>query len=723
MSHAQPSLIIGNWQPSVPQESGDSREVLALMWLTLRKWWALALVLGVLMALLAMLVVYVTFEPDYRASLWLRIYSKAPFIAFEGKDDSGRFAENQTQFIRSRLVLGAVLADEQIACLKELERADDKVEELARRLTVSPVGRSEYFSVIYRGIEPESAKLVVQSVVDAYMSLQNDEESIQKRDVMDLLDGELAFRQQKVEEFQRSLSQLLETPSVAENALAVSHEERPSMLSDLRAQMAKLDVDLALSKIQIQALNMSRDRHDYAPTSSELELSIDGSVAVQAAESEIAELEDRLLTLSGVGENHPSYKRLRRELESKSQRLGELQARVANHHVAMVRSNQEHEQAKELADLGSQVKILEATRAMIESQISAETDLAKKSSGDLLHVEFLREELQQATEVQNLISQRLLALKTEQRAPARVQTLKTVVPTAIPFEVVPLRKMAIASTFAFSLPSILLFGLEFFFRRVTDIKQLQEHGQLRVIGEIANNPTNRWHHRACRLNCESVDYLQTCLVLQEQTRRFQVLAVTSAVSGEGKTTLAVHLAASLVVATGEKVLLIDADLRRPGIHRRFGLDLSPGLGNVLHGSVDCHTAISQVGDNEPHIMPAGQLLESPHRLFGNGKFGALLESLREHYRYVIIDTPPVLSACESLVIAQAAGSFLHCVRKDRSRLEHARHSHARLVSTGAESFGTVLTFVPFRNYSARYGVYPWDVQSSNSIGVSESSRA
>jgi Mrp family chromosome partitioning ATPase len=91
----------------------------------------------------------------------------------------------------------------------------------------------------------------------------------------------------------------------------------------------------------------------------------------------------------------------------------------------------------------------------------------------------------------------------------------------------------------------------------------------------------------------------------------------------------------------------------------------------------------------------------------NGVFGALLESVPEDYRYVIIDTPPVLAASESLVLAKSADAFLLCAMRDVSRVSQVKKATERLVAAGGRLAGTVLSGVPISQYVHRYGSYPY----------------
>jgi polysaccharide biosynthesis transport protein len=186
-----------------------------------------------------------------------------------------------------------------------------------------------------------------------------------------------------------------------------------------------------------------------------------------------------------------------------------------------------------------------------------------------------------------------------------------------------------------------------------------------------------------------------------------VLVVTSAVSGEGKTSVASQLAVSIARSSGEPTLLIDADMRSPDIHNVFDIENEPGLAQVLSHECSAKDAIVTSWSKYVHILPAGVLEASPHKLLGDGALRALLDEARKNYRHIVIDTSPILSASESLVLAKAADATLLCAMKGSSRIDQVQRAYERLVNTGARPLGTVLNGVPTGRYAYLYGIYSY----------------
>jgi polysaccharide biosynthesis transport protein len=153
------------------------------------------------------------------------------------------------------------------------------------------------------------------------------------------------------------------------------------------------------------------------------------------------------------------------------------------------------------------------------------------------------------------------------------------------------------------------------------------------------------------------------------------------------------------------VLLIDGDMRSPDIHRLLKMRQAPGLAEVLSHECTPQEGIVTDWSDSVHVMPAGKLRNSPHKLLGNGEWKEVLDELRQTYRYILIDTPPILPASESLVLARAADVCLVCAMRDVSRIDRLRRSSERLVAAGAHPVGVVLNGVPTHEYAYSYGSY------------------
>ena len=282
-----------------------------------------------------------------------------------------------------------------------------------------------------------------------------------------------------------------------------------------------------------------------------------------------------------------------------------------------------------------------------------------------------------------------------------------------PVQTLPLKNLVAVILASGCLPFGLALVWELSVRRIADVNQLSQQAALPIVGEVAKLPMRFSHHGSgavagpWNLFEESIDSLRVGLVLPDHHRDVKVIAVTSAVHGEGKSSISSQLAVSLGRSTPEPVLLIDGDLRAPDVHHIFDLPNNVGLTSVLEGKAALEEAIVTDWSDNIHLLPAGRLRKSPHKLMSIAALDELLDELRPKYRYIIIDTPPILSASEALMLTKVADGTVLSTRRNLSRESQVRIAYQRLVNAGARPMGAVFNGVPTRSYMQTYGSYDY----------------
>jgi capsular exopolysaccharide synthesis family protein len=168
---------------------------------------------------------------------------------------------------------------------------------------------------------------------------------------------------------------------------------------------------------------------------------------------------------------------------------------------------------------------------------------------------------------------------------------------------------------------------------------------------------------------------------------------------------------SLARASGQRTLLIEGDLRSPQMHKRFDIAHGIGLIDVLTGHCSAEEAIVSNLTRSFDVLPAGKLSANPHTLFGGEQFPELIAELKKKYRYIVLDTPPLLAASEALVLSKIADGALLCAMQDVSRTPQLRLAHQRLLASGTNVLGAVLNGVPVGQYLSLYGDYRYPPMS------------
>jgi capsular exopolysaccharide synthesis family protein len=202
--------------------------------------------------------------------------------------------------------------------------------------------------------------------------------------------------------------------------------------------------------------------------------------------------------------------------------------------------------------------------------------------------------------------------------------------------------------------------------------------------------------RALRTNLQFVD------TDGEAARSF---VITSAMESEGKSSTASNLAIALDNA-GHKVIVVDADLRRPKLATYMGIEGAIGLTDLLIGRAEMEDAVQEWGRGNLHVLPAGSVPPNPSELLGSAKMHALVQRLENEFDYVLFDAPPLLPVTDAAVLSKAAGGAIVVVAAGRTHRSQLSAAVTALENVGVRLFGFVLTMLPLQGpNSYGYGAY------------------
>src|SRR5208283_1568943 len=196
---------------------------------------------------------------------------------------------------------------------------------------------------------------------------------------------------------------------------------------------------------------------------------------------------------------------------------------------------------------------------------------------------------------------------------------------------------------------------------------------------------------------------RTMLLRASKFESLRVIMVTSALKGEGKTSLSCHLATSLARA-GRKTLLIDCDLRSPAIADVFGSPRSPGVCEILRGEASLDEVIWQSPVKSLFLVPAGRCDTTTLELLGQDRFTHTLSILRERFEFIIVDTAPLLLVTDSLILSQYVDSAVFSILREVSQIRPVQEAYKRLSSLGVPILGAVVSGVARSSYT--YRSYP-----------------
>jgi capsular exopolysaccharide synthesis family protein len=208
---------------------------------------------------------------------------------------------------------------------------------------------------------------------------------------------------------------------------------------------------------------------------------------------------------------------------------------------------------------------------------------------------------------------------------------------------------------------------------------------------------------------EAFRSLRTSLVFTNGSPGKRTIAVTSTQPLEGKTTTACNVAIALALG-GARVMLIDADMRRPGLHRTMGLPNEIGLSHVLTGQARVREAVQRTSESNLFVMTAGRVPPNPSELLSSERMRQLLANLEAGpFEWVIIDTPPVLAVTDAVILAPHMSGVVFVIGAEMTRRAHAERAIQSIQAGKPTITGAVLNRVDLnRNkyyYSRYYGYH------------------
>lgn len=417
-------------------------------------------------------------------------------------------------------------------------------------------------------------------------------------------------------------------------------------------------------------------------------------------------------------------------------RKAELSQRYGERHPRMISVNNELENA--LATYRDQVQsiingVANDYRVALASERSLEQSMerARASFQDLNRTDYQLRELEQEAQTRREIYNTFLTRLNETSATGDLTSANARVsdPAVAPLQPAkPRKKLIVAITFVLSLMAgvVLAFLSEALNNTVKtpDDVELKLHstmlGLIPVVDLKAEKEQDVYAyflHKNRSNYAEAVRTIRTGLILSSLDDEQKIIAVTSTIPGEGKTSTSLSLA--FAFGQMERVLLIDADMRRPSVSKAVGIDQSnrPGLSNVIAGTATMDEAVYTYKEGNISVLASGPIPPNPLELLGSKRFHNLLDDMREHYDRIIIDTAPSGAVSDALALSKQVDSMVYVVQADSTPATQVANSIDRLRKVNANIAGVVLNKLNMSKNAAYYEQYYAGYYNYHSYGT------
>ncbi len=716
--------------PPMPSNDDDPDYVdLKRIWNALwsRKWSILALVVVVTM-LTTLAVMQMT--PIYTAKATMMIETKSDqLVAFQRVDDNTRaineYMQTQLGLMTSRGVAERVVRELNLTEHPEFDprQQDEPLIDLRGMLSRAKA------SFLGDDLSEAAAPLTEAQIMDAVT-----------RDFMSRVSVGVEGKSQLVS-IRVAMADRLTAAQAAnelgdsfiESQLEAQMEMSMSATSWMNTRLTELRASLQEAEDRLQAYREQEGLVDVdgVQTVSANELSLTGDRMIDArrqraeAESQWRQVQaskdqgwERLASIPAVL-GHPLIQQFKAEQARARSKVEELSRRYGNRHPAMEAARSDL--AAATASLRGQVEqVIAGIERNYQLAVANENSLRnsfeanKEQIQDISRKEFRVRELQRDVESNRQLYETFMTRLRETTATQDLNTANArIVDTALP----PARPSApnaklliliaafvsLIAGVAFALISDILNNT---FKSTEDVEGNLNLPVLGIVPLVARKQEKQVPHLFERGDdlrfCEAIRTIRTSVMLSDMSRPQKVIVITSSVPGEGKSSVAANMAFAL--SQLQRVLLIDADLRRPTLARNFDFPVgTPGLANLISGTAKVEDCIQTV-DSQLDMLTAGAVPPNPLELLASPRFAKFLERVKDRYDHILIDSPPTQAVSDAVLMATYSDSVIYVIKSESTSISMAQKGVGQLLQGGASIVGVVLNQVDVKK-AAKKGEY------------------
>ena len=211
---------------------------------------------------------------------------------------------------------------------------------------------------------------------------------------------------------------------------------------------------------------------------------------------------------------------------------------------------------------------------------------------------------------------------------------------------------------------------------------------------------------------EAYRSIRTNIEYSNVDENIKVIMVTSSKQNEGKSTVISNLAVSFASLEDKKVLIIDGDLRNPTVHRTFGISNIYGVTDILLGYKTFEECVGSVGSSNLDILTTGKIAPNPSEMLGSSRMREFINSIRDSYDYIFIDTPPIGIVTDAGVMSSFVDGTVLVIASKETDIEMVKIAKERLNQVNAKILGCVLN--KFDEKKSAYGYYGYYSETEDS---------
>jgi capsular exopolysaccharide synthesis family protein len=561
---------------------------------------------------------------------------------------------------------------------------------ISRGIHIEPVEESDIVTISYTSTSPEFSMRVVNSVTEAYIEQTFEMKIAASKHAIAWMTEKAEKERGRLEKKEKALQSYMRKENIITIADRIAIT--PERLIEISTLLTKAEVN----RKELQSLNEKIDQMSKHLENAETIKVIASDVTLQSLRSQLMETDQRITELSKkYGPKHPVIKRARADadkLEEKRKKEIERIILSIKNEFDLAKSRE-----KDLRELLGKIKN-EAARL---NEKNIQYGILKR---EIETTRYLYDALVKKIKEQSI---------TDQAQAVSIWVVEKAKAPRYPSNRRNKQRMTLGILFGLLGGIGLAFFLEYLDQTISRPDDIERRFGVAVLGMVpflkskTQRPAKAVVEDSTTVFSESYKAIRTGILLSSAKTAPQILLITSAHPEEGKTITAVNIAVTLAAQASTKVLLIDADLRKPRIDKIFDIDHSIGLSTFLAGVSD-RNIIQEGPVPNLFIMPAGPIPPNPSELLGAGLMRTMLDSLRKKYDFIVLDSSPILSVTDALLLSKVVDGTIMVIKAGKSTYEIVNRGVKALNDIDARVIGTVLNAVDIKKstyYDHRYYQY------------------
>jgi len=622
--------------------------------------------------------------PEYQAMAMVQIEPPTPafmsvsdaLVGAGGYWQNTDFYNTQFKILRSKSLGEQVVDKLKLADRPPFQGSPDRGSVFMGHVNIEPISESRLVWLQVTHTDPKEAALWANALADAYIeqSLTNRIESARR--AYEWLQERMAATQKSMRDAQERLLKTYESQDlfVPEGSVSAVSTSIAKLNDDyIAARSRRIALEAALK--QIADMRARGQALDSVPQVSADGLISDLNGQLSALGLEMTRLKEKFK------EAHPEVQKVQAQMDQ-------------------IRKAKDARSAQIVDGLHADYAQLQKRESELRGAIEEQKSQAASQSRKVTELETVKKEAESAKSLYEVLLQKLN--ETDIAASIRTNNVTLIEKASVPLSPIRPNKKRIAAAgllMGLLLGVALVLGRDYLDNTIRDPEEMERYLHLDLLAAVP-----RYEEASAHLVTEAYQNLRTALLFARKSEAGQVVLITSTAPQEGKTTTLVNLA-KLLASSGEKTIVLDFDLRRAQLHGRLGLPREPGLTNFFAKHAPIETLVRPTRVPNLFALTAGPLPPNPPALLARKDMTDFLDRLRQDYEWVLLDSPPLGSVTDALLLARHADITTFVVQHNKIDKKLVKRNVAALLKATPNLLGAVLNGVDVKSKGYYYYYY------------------